>query len=164
MAFKYGRGIERARYVYAPKRDPKDGIEILIYWGDSGTGKTRKAIEENPDAYLLSKARDGKGVWWQGYSGQKTVIIDEFYGWIPYDTLLKICDRYPYEIEFKGGSTQLAANKIIITSNKPWEEWYGPELGEKTAMNGETFAALRRRIREYGTVTHFANLELVDRT
>lgn len=156
--------MDRARYAYAPKRDPNTPISIEVYWGDSGTGKTRKAVTENPGAYLLSKARDGKGVWWQGYTGQSVVIIDEFYGWIPYDVLLKICDRYPYEVEFKGGSTQLAATKIIITSNKPWTEWYSEELGDKTMINGIKFAALQRRLEEFGKITHFANLELVDRT
>lgn len=152
VAFKFQRGIEKARYVAAPKRDPNVAPELEIYWGDSGTGKTRKAVMENPGAYILSKSRDGKGVWWQNYKGEKTVIIDEFYGWIPYDQLLRIIDRYPYEVEYKGGSTQLAATKIIITSNKKWTEWYSEELKAKT----ENFAALERRIKEFGKVTHFA--------
>lgn len=148
--FTCQRGISEARKLLAPRRDPNETPVIQIFWGASGTGKTRKAIEENKDAYILTKARDGKDVWWQGYTGQKVVIIDEFYGWIKYDFLLRMLDRYPLEVEFKGGSVQLAATKFIFTSNKPWQDWY---------KNIDDLSALRRRIDEWGTVTEFEKVE-----
>lgn len=145
LAYRYHTGISKAIGIYAPRRDPERPPKIEIFWGPSGTGKTRRAVTENPDAYILSKPRGGKdSVWWQGYEGQETVIIDEFYGWIPYDFLLRCLDRYPLEVEFKGGSTQLAATHFVITSNKPWREWY---------PNIDNVSALERRINEYGTVT-----------
>lgn len=143
MAFKYRPGIAAARAALAPRRDGTVKPSITIYWGPSGTGKTRRAISENPGAYILTKPRDGKGVWWQGYSGQDTVIIDEFYGWIPYDFLLRILDWYHVEVEYKGGSVPLAATKFIFTSNKQWEEWY---------TKIDNVSALERRIREFGTI------------
>lgn len=49
-------------------------VEKKCYWyyGPPGTGKTRKATSENPGAYkkLANK-------WWDGYQGQKVVIIDD---------------------------------------------------------------------------------------
>ena len=45
-----------------------------------------------------------RGDWWDGMtSSTKSVIIDNFYGWLKYDELLKITDRYPYKVLFKGG-------------------------------------------------------------
>lgn len=148
--FKYQRGLTSARRLLAPRRDPQVAPEIIIYTGESGTGKTRKAIEDNPDAYIVSKAREGKGVWWQDYKSQKTIILDEFYGWVPYDLFLRICDRYPLEVEYKGGSIQLAATKIVITSNKPWQDWY---------KNIDDNSALKRRIKEFGTVWYWDRSE-----
>jgi len=130
----------------ATRRDPNVAPRIEIFWGASGTGKTRRAVEENPGAYILTKPRDKNSVWWQNYHGEKTVIIDEFYGWIPYDMLLRVLDRYPVEVEFKGGSTQLAATHFVITSNKMWQEWY-PNIEDQTA--------LRRRIHEFEPYYNF---------
>ena len=52
------------------------------------------------------------------------VIIDEFYGWLPYCEMLRLLDRYPCQVETKGGSVNFAPKEIIVLSNKPPEEWY----------------------------------------
>ena len=100
--------------------------ELIIYWGDTGTGKSRKAHEENPGAYWLPKA-NGKGTatWWPGYYGQETVIIDDFYCWLPLDTMLHLADRYPMIVRVNTQTDQeFLARKIIITSNSNPRTWY----------------------------------------
>lgn len=89
-------------------------VEVIWKYGETGTGKTREAIEEAGDDYWIS----GKSLrWWEGYQGQKTVIIDDFRkDFCTYHELLRILDIYPYRVEYKGGSTWLMATKIIITS------------------------------------------------
>lgn len=133
------------REAYMPARDQNEAPEIEIFWGPSGSGKTRRAVEENPGAYILTKPRDKSSLWWNGYNGQSTVIIDEFYGWIQYDFLLRLLDRYPLRVEIKGGAVNMAATKFVITSNKPWREWY---------KNIDDLSALERRIREFGKVEY----------
>lgn len=149
---KYHRGLQFLIGLKDRHRDPNVEPEIRIYWGESGTGKTRKAIEEFPDAYILTKPNKDGNVWFDNYRGQKTVIIDEFYGWIPYDMLLRMCDRYPLQVPFKGGFVKFQATRTIFTSNKPWKEWY-PNIDDTSAFE--------RRIREFGTITEFK--KLVDR-
>ena len=56
--------------------------------------------------------------------GHEVVIIDEFYGWLPFDLLLRVCDRYPLLVETKGGQTQFVAKVIVITSNSLPSNWY----------------------------------------
>lgn len=146
VAFKYQRGIMAARTVLSVPRKAATPPSIDIYWGDSGTGKTKKAIEESPDAFILTKPNGNNCVWFDGYTGQSTIIFDEFYGWVPYDLLLRICDRYPLKLQIKGGFVECSATKFIFTSNKKWEDWY-PNIDDKSA--------LERRIREFGKVTHF---------
>lgn len=94
-------------------------VKCYVLIGESGTGKSKWAYDHYPDLY--SKP-DGK--WYDGYKGQKTLLLDDFYGDIPYATLLKVLDRYPLLVEVKGGSTYAQWDTIIITSNYPADRWY----------------------------------------
>lgn len=106
-------------------------VEVIVLWGDSGTGKSRWAYDTYPDLYSKPPGR-----WWNDYTGQETVLLDDFYGYIPYTELLNVLDRYPYKCEIKGGFVNAQYKRVIITSNKPPEEWYGRGLTP----------ALRRRL------------------
>lgn len=150
---KFYRGIQFLIGLKDKHRDPTIAPELFVYWGASGTGKTRRALEENPDAYILTKPNRDGNVWFDNYRGEKTIIIDEFYGWIPYDLLLRMCDRYPLQVPYKGGFVKFQATRFVFTSNKPWKEWY---------PNIDDVSAFERRIREFGTVTEFKKLEQYD--
>lgn len=150
---KYHRGLQYVSMLCADARDRNVAPEIKIYWGDSGTGKTRKAIDENPDSYILTKPNGNNTVWFDGYEGQSCVILDEFYGWIQYDLLLRLLDRYPLKVQTKGGFVEMRASKFVITSNKPWKEWY---------PNIDDLSALERRVREFGNVVHFSKLNVAN--
>lgn len=145
LAFKYQRGIAACKQAYGDQRDKEKTPKIIIYWGESGTGKTRRATSEYPEAYVLSKDNGNGAIWWDGYEGQDCVVFDEFYGWVKYDMLLRVLDRYPLRVQVKGGSVEFVATTFVFTSNKPWEEWYSDDVRGKTD-------ALGRRIREWGTV------------
>ena len=113
-----------------------------VYWGATGTGKSRRAWDE---AGLDAYAKDPRTKFWCGYQAQANVVIDEFRGGIDISHLLRWLDRYPVRVEIKGGSRPLMAQKIWITSNVSPDDWY-PEL------DSETRQALRRRLE----VHHFA--------
>lgn len=97
-------------------------ITTEVYWGEAGVGKTRKAVEENPDHYRIQT--NDEHLWWDGYSGEKTIILDEFYGGIKYGLLLEVLDGYQLRLPVKGGFTYANWDKVVITSNKPPAEWY----------------------------------------
>jgi len=101
---------------------------VTVLWGPTGTGKTRRAWElGGVDAY--PKIPNTK--FWDGYQGQKAVIIDEFRGDISISNLLRWFDRYPVLVEIKGSSTVLLADTIILTSNLDPRAWY-PDIDEPT--------------------------------
>ena len=133
---KYHKSMDRYKREITPKRNWE--MQVFVYWGPPGTGKTRKAFDENPDAYFKPD-----GEWWDGYTGQETVIIDDFYGGMPWCFLLKLLDRYPLLVPFKGGFHQFVSKKLIFTSNVDIEEWYN--FAEKPKMKID---ALKRRITE----------------
>ena len=143
---RYYKAFEQYLDVKSKHREYKDGEKpkIIILWGPSGTGKSTRARRGYPDAYWLTKpSQSSSTVWWQGYSGQETVVFDEFYGWISYDLLLRILDFYHVTVEKKGSSAKLAAKTFVFTSNKHPDDWYSKV---------KDTSALKRRIAEFGTI------------
>lgn len=112
----------------------------MCYWiyGATGTGKSRVVRERFPSVY--NKAQNK---WWDGYIGQKEVVIDDL------DTTclghyLKIwSDRYKCSGEIKGAIVPLANDVLIVTSN-----WSIEELFEKEP---KMVAPLQRRFVEVNT-------------
>lgn len=126
--------------LYEEKRSWKP--EVFWFCGPTGTGKTRKAFDMAVDPWV--SGRNLK--WWEGYDGHADVIIDDFRGdFCTFHELLRILDRYEYRIETKGGSRQLLARRIWITSCKtPYEIF--PSVGED----------VQQLIRRIDHLEHFA--------
>lgn len=114
---RYHKSFKEYKRLKTAKRQWK--TEVQVFWGPTGSGKSRRAMEENPGAYWKTNSQ-----WWDDYDGQETVIIDEFYGWFPFNFLLRLLDRYPLTVETKGGHVEFVAKKIVITSNQKPEDWY----------------------------------------
>ncbi|QXP07768.1 MAG: replication associated protein [Arizlama virus AZLM_25953] len=109
---------------------------VRVYWGRTGTGKSRRAWDEaGEEAYC----KDPRSKFWDGYQSQENVVIDEFRGGIDVSHLLRWFDRYPVRVEIKGSSRPFLAKNFWITSNIEPSRWY-PDL------DPETISALMRRL------------------
>lgn len=136
---KYAQ-LLRKRHRRMPQRGPP---VVRLYWGPTGSGKTRRCWDEAPLAYAKPA-----GKWFEGYCGQEEVILDEFPDEsIPITLLLQMLDRYPLTVEVKGGSVGWTPSHIWISSNLPPESWY-PEASQ------EHRDALMRRLTEFGVIEH----------
>jgi len=111
------RHLMHYRLLVTPPRDFKPNIYVCQ--GPTGTGKSKWALDNYPNAYWKQRSN-----WWDGYTNQETVIIDEFYGWLPFDLCLRLCDRYPLHVETKGGNVNFVAKNIIFTTNNLPSSWW----------------------------------------
>jgi hypothetical protein len=117
------RGLENLAVQMMPDRDRDQAPEVYWYYGGTGTGKTRKVYDDNPDVYTWS----GTWPWFHGYRGETTVLFDDFRGTIPFNQLLRLLDRYPCTVETKGGFMKWRATKIYVTSALKPEDCYDKE-------------------------------------
>lgn len=111
------RGLSHYRLLCSePRNHP---VHVQVIQGPTGTGKSKFCMENYPKAYWKQRSN-----WWDGYADHTEVIIDEFYGWLPFDLLLRLCDRYPLMVETKGGQVNFIAKTIVITTNALPDRWY----------------------------------------
>lgn len=138
MWFKYHNAITKAKLLLAKKKERNFKTEVYLFIGPTGTGKSSWIAEHYPDAYWKSQDQ-----WWDNYQDQETVVLDEFYGWLPFSFMLRLLDRYPMQVQVKGGFVNFAPKRIFITSNKQPYEWY---RSDKVQVYLD---ALYRRIEHY---------------
>lgn len=130
---RYHGAFREYRDMAVPKRNWP--MFVVCLCGPTGTGKSRAAFELAGDAYVQAG-----GEWFDGYDGQRVVILDEFCGNLPWHFLLRLLDRNPMKVPVKGNFREFVARTVIITSNRRPEEWYDRE------KFGDVFGALFRRI------------------
>lgn len=149
---RYNKSFTLYRTLHTKPRQFQ--TQAVAYFGPPGTGKTTAASEFDAPEHTYWLARpSGSTAWWDGYSGQRTVILDEFYGWLRRDLLQRLIDRTPIRVECKGGTLVFSAKTVIFTSNVDPTRWY-PRVG---------LGALQRRLAApIGCVVYMGNDEFPD--
>lgn len=138
MAF---RAMHRAVRV---RRDKK----FIIMYGPTGSGKTATVDLKFPDHHdLMMPTKDGP-MWWDGYSGEDTVVLDEFgKGKIPYNTIKRLVDYKVHTYPVKHSSCLANPKNVIVTTTVHPKDWY-PGVQDKKEF--------QRRIREFGELWEFS--------
>lgn len=108
---KFHKGLEKLALVKQPHRNFKPTVIWIL--GPTGIGKTRSVFDQEP--VLWVSGRNLK--WWDGYENQPAVLFDDFRAdFCTYHELLRILDRYPYDVEVKGSHRRFNSQRIYITS------------------------------------------------
>jgi len=128
---KYPRLLSAYKATKIEERDQQPMVRLFI--GPPGTGKSRAVREEGGSIYWKTN-----GIWWDGYTPGQNVCFDDFYGGYPWSELLRICDRYPMQVQVKGSYLPFNSPEIYFTSNRLPREWY-QELLSKNAIDIRAF-------------------------
>lgn len=102
------------------QRPIREAPNVTVYFGPTLTGKTFRCHAENPGIHEL---RYNNG--FMNYSGQKCVLFDEFdkAPW-PFDLILKLLDRYPFQVNVKNGYCWWEVTDIFMTGTESPEKWF----------------------------------------
>lgn len=122
---QYGRTLEKIEDISHRSKFRTTMTKGTWITGETGSGKSHTAFKDyNPKTHYLFNTED-KG-WWDGYTGQKTVIINDFKGEIKYGTLLQLIDKWPYTVPRRNRPPMpFTSEEVIITSiMKPNEVYH----------------------------------------
>ncbi len=157
QAIMYGSRIQKEYLRRLGKRDW--AMEIEIYVGETGTGKSSTALMENPDAVTIEWPVGGHW-WFAGYTGQSCIVLDDFRsGNITVLAMMKLFDRYEWKVEIKGAHVPFVCRKVVITTNVDPKDWYQmTKLVESQGQQArkKILDPLARRISEFATIYDFA--------
>lgn len=111
--------------------------EVFCYWGDTGTGKTQKVFELEPDVFVCP---DNQLRWFDGYTGEDAVLFDDFLSVKneKFPFLLKLLDSKRMDVPVKGGFVNWKPRRIYFTSNVRVQDWF-------MGVSAQSSAALLRR-------------------
>lgn len=113
--------LQRMQNLYMKTPEPIDGCCGTWLWGPTGTGKSHRAREMAPNAYMKPANK-----WWDKYQWEDDVILEEI---APEHVVLahhlKLwADKWPFAAEIKGSMLTIRPRRIIVTSNyHPYDIW-----------------------------------------
>lgn len=129
---KYTRGILFYKSLIDKKNVPElRDITVTVYYGEGGTGKTRRVIEDCKKlnlSYYMVTPPNGNSLWFDGMDAENALVLDDFYGWIKPHDLYRILDRYRLQLPIKGGFTWCYYDYVFITSNLPPSQFYSQKV------------------------------------
>lgn len=118
---QYGRTLKMCEDYYFRSIKRTQMTTCDWYVGPTGSGKSHKAYTENPDAYDYPYDNE----WMDGYRSQEVMVINDFRGQIPYSTLLRMIDKWPFTVRVRCSQPRpFTTRHIIITSCKTPEQCY----------------------------------------
>nr|WAE42900.1 MAG: replication associated protein [Cressdnaviricota sp.] len=112
---KHFKGMYALQSLMYPKRTTEPYVSWIF--GESGRGKTHIAIGDTPPEEVYSVPSEK---WFDGYHQQKKVLIDDIdiSKW-NFKFLLRLLDKYPIQVEIKGGMIEFNSPYIYITDEFP---------------------------------------------
>lgn len=140
---KFHKGLTVLRNLRSAKRN---GVPIICWlYGATGCGKSFNAwklareVGGDDDIWINTFGLR----WFDGYEAQRVAIIDDYRNKdCKFSYLLRLLDRYPLRVEFKGGMVEWQPKYIFITTTQSIDEMFA----ERDKYVKEDVNQLRRRI------------------
>lgn len=140
---RYYKGVQHLRQLKVVDRPVRTvDLQVWLFIGKPGTGKTRAAYagaDNEKMGIWTIPVKAAKSMWFDNYYGEPIVLLDDFSGAMMLDQLLRLLDRYPVQVEVKGGHVWWCPHIIIVTTNVHPKDWY--DYSKRT----DSRLALKRR-------------------
>ena len=118
---QYGRTLTKIEDIHLRKQRRRWMTRGLWLWGDSGGGKSWFCDHVGAHAYWW----EPDGDWWEDYTGQEIIVINELRGEIKFQQLLTLVDEYPKRLRRRNRPPMpCLAKLVIVTCTKSPEELY----------------------------------------
>jgi hypothetical protein len=139
---RYSTGIGKMMYLHDETKllNRFRQVSVTYLWGETGSGKTRSVLEKDPGGVYRCNANLKNP--FDGYKGQKTLVLDEFRSSITMTEMLDYIDGYFCQLPCRYYNKVAKWEKVYIISNEPLEDQY-VNIQEN---HPETWDAFLRRI------------------
>lgn len=135
-------------------------LEVIYIYGKTNTGKTYSVYKENdPSDICRITTYRSSGVNFDGYSGQKCLVFEEFRSQIPIAEMLTYLDKYPCMLPARYTDRVAKFHKVYIVSNLNLREQYVAEQKKQP----QSWNAFLRRITEIREQTSYGCFKIHDR-
>lgn len=136
--------------MYFDKRNQETPFkrDVKVHWlvGDSGSGKTGITLdllkEYGEDSFFIVSDYQNP---FDGYAGERIIILDEFRGQIPYAVLLGMLEGYKKEMHARYANVIGLWDEVYISTIKTPEEVYA-KMMEKEDTETDPISQLLGRI------------------
>jgi hypothetical protein len=98
--------------------------KTFCLFGETGLGKSEWCINKINE--MLQRVAEPKidyypkndsSKWWEGYDAHEIIVINDFRAdMMKFKDCLNFLDKVPFKLEFKGGSREIRAKHIFISS------------------------------------------------
>jgi len=118
------KAFDRRRDLVLQKLKRTEMPKVYWIWGETGSGKSHLVFDglDMEDVHVQETADNG---WWDSYTGQKTLVLNEFRGEIHYPEMLSLLDKWPKKVKRRCRAPMpMVATTVYITSSSPPERIY----------------------------------------
>ncbi len=121
--FQYGKMWEKFQQLVCVPVQVNPDLQVWLFHGDTGVGKSRFVYDHFDEVFKKPQG----GLWFDGYQGEETILLEEFSGAASKVTLfetLDILDIYRVQLQTKGGFTWRRCSVICVCTNVHPKYWY----------------------------------------
>jgi len=122
---QYGRTLNKIEDLAMRRKFRTEMTRGIWYWGPTGVGKSHMAFDGfKPETHYVYPNDNG---WWDGYTQQDIVILNDFRGEIPYGFLLQLVDKWPVSVKRRNREPLPFTSKtVVVTSSlRPEDVYHG---------------------------------------
>ncbi len=108
--------------------------DAVFLVGIQGCGKSWFTLAKWPNAFYLSRPIGSQRLWWDGYTDQEVVIIEEAASWLELAMIKDLICVRPFSVQPRyGGTVPFVSKRIVFVSNNEPEAWWPGEdlVGER---------------------------------